>query len=87
MKGADVSLLRKQQARLLGACTVLLWNSGVPGNMESSYVLDCRLCGNDTLGLPARERAGCSIRLKCYRFAKINRIRAAAPNRLQTLPV
>jgi len=36
---------------------VLLWNTGYQGNMQSSYVLDSRLCGKDTLGL-ARQGKG-----------------------------
>jgi len=41
---------------------------GYPGNMESSYVRDSRLCGNDTSqpASPARAAASCFIRLKCY---------------------
>ena len=38
--------------------TVLVWNTGVPSNMESSYVLGARLRGNDTLGLARQGRGG-----------------------------
>jgi len=34
--------------------------------MESSYVLDSRLRGNDTLGLAPSGETSCFIRLKCY---------------------
>jgi len=76
MKKADVLRLRKQQSRLLCACSgVPVWQAG-PGNMDCCYFLDCRFRGNDTLqpaairsqpASPARAAACCFIRLKCYR--------------------
>jgi len=68
--------LRKQQSRLLCACSgVPVWQPG-PGNMESCYVLDSRFRGSDIAnpaslrsgaGLStARGEASCFIRLKCY---------------------
>ena len=61
-----MSFLRKQQSRLLGAYYGVAMEPRAQGNMESSYVLDSRLRGNDTLVWPARRMAGCFIRLKCY---------------------
>ena len=64
--------LRKQEARLLCACSCVL--AGQAGTRE--YFLDCRLRGNDkkapSLGLlcrpasPTRGEAICFIRLTCY---------------------
>jgi len=65
MKRHDVSFLRKQESRFIPAQagTQAIWS-----NMEFSYFLDSRVCGNDTLGVPPRGEAGCSIRLKRYLY-------------------
>ena len=55
MKRHDVSFLRKQESRFIPAQagTQAIWS-----NMEFSYFLDSRVCGNDTLGLGCRGRGG-----------------------------
>jgi hypothetical protein len=61
--------------------TVLLCSKRAPGNMDSSYVLDCHFRGNDKKGpltrlrhrfrrpLDARGEASCFLRLKCSLFS------------------
>ena len=60
-----MSLLRKQQSRLLCACSgVPVWQAG-PGNMDCCYFLDCRFRGNApynrlrfALSRPSRQGSG-----------------------------
>ena len=52
MKRHDVSLLHKHPSRLLCVCYGV--SAGQAGTWR--YFLDCRLRGNDTLGVPPGER-------------------------------
>ena len=56
--------LRKQASGCFAPGPVLLGDNSGPGNMVPS--LDSHFRGNDTLGVPPRGEAGCSIRLNCY---------------------
>gem|GEM_PF-1635450 len=67
--------------------TVLLCGKPALGNMESSYNLDSRFRGNDTVGLARRGAASCFIQHKCYPVAKRQLLHAgqipAGPRRLR----
>jgi len=56
-----------------------------PGTKGFSSFLDCRLRGNDTLGIAAMGKASCFIRLKCYLvFSGLVFSEAALPGTAQT---
>ena len=60
--------LRKQQSRLLCACSC--GHGGQSGTLE--YFLDSRLRGNDTKSVSAcLGEKSCFIRLKCYLWGNI----------------